>query len=392
LYHEIAMGTTATPALRRTLPRRYYTDRGWFEAEMDRLFAATWIAVGRLDDVPIRGAFIRREVAGASLLIVGDGCGGARAFHNVCRHRGTRLCVEQAGAFAGSIQCPYHAWTYDLDGRLIGAPQMDEVEGFRRADYPLHQVSCETWDGHVFVNMAEAASPLSEHLGELPPRFAPWGMADLRRVHRLEYDVQANWKLIVQNYNECLHCPIIHPLLNQMHHYLGASNVPSTNTYCGGAMGFKDGIETLSTDGKRRRAYLPGLGPEERTLVNYFVIFPNLLLTLHPDYMLTVTLWPQSPDHTRLISEWHFHPDEIKRETFVYQDAVEFWDVTNREDWAISERSQQGIASRGYTPGPYSNRETQLWEFDRVVLDAVGNHRQATETRRHGEDTVTDSV
>jgi Rieske 2Fe-2S family protein len=286
----------------------------------------------------------------------------------------------------GAIQCPYHAWTYDLDGRLIGAPQMDEVEGFARADYPLRHVASEVWDGHVFVNLSDRPAPLRSQLGDLPQRFQPWRMSELRMVQRREYDVAANWKLIVQNYNECLHCPIIHPLLNQMHHYLGASNVPSTATYCGGAMGFKDGVETLSTDGIRRRALLPGLGPEERTLVNYYAIYPNLLLTLHPDYMVTVTIWPQAPDRTRLVSEWHFHPEEIARPGFVYEDAVEFWDLTNREDWAISERSYQGIASRGYTPGPYSNRELQLWEFDQFVLAAVGDGQVLTSLEKsHGD-------
>jgi Rieske 2Fe-2S family protein len=165
-----------------------------------------------------------------------------------------------------------------------------------------------------------------------------------------------------------------------MHHYPGAANVPTTGTYCGGAMGFKDGVETLSVDGRRRRALLPGLGAGEQALVNYFVVYPNLLLTLHPDYMATVTIWPETPDRTRLVCEWHFHRDEIARPGFVFEDAVEFWDVTNREDWAISERSQQGIASRGYTPGPYSSRESQLWEFDRFILARVGTD----EPRRHG--------
>ena len=354
--------------VRQTLPAMYYTDPVWFAREMERIFAGMWINVGRVDHVAPRGAFVRRDIGNASILIVGDGRAGARAFHNVCRHRGTRLCDADHGTFPGSIQCPYHAWTYDLDGHLIGAPLMDDVDGFRREDYPLNRVACEVWDGHIFINLSASARPLHEQLGDLPTRFKPWQMQDLRMVHRVEYDVHANWKLIVQNYNECLHCPIIHPLLNQMHHYLGAANIPSTETYCGGAMGFKDGIETLSVDGRRRRAFLPGLGPEERRSVNYFAIYPNLLLTLHPDYMLTVTIWPHDIDRTRLVSEWHFHPDEMARPDFVFQDAVDFWDVTNREDWAISERSQQGISSRGYLPGPYSNRETQLWEFDQFVL------------------------
>jgi Rieske 2Fe-2S family protein len=299
-----------------------------------------------------------------------------QAFYNVCRHRGTRLCDLESGAFAGSIQCPYHAWTYDLEGRLIGAPLMDDVVGFRRDDFPLHRVACEEWDGHLFINLSDSPSSLASQLQDLPARFAPWRMSELRSVRRVDYEVNANWKLIVQNYNECLHCPVIHPMLNRMHHYLGAANVPSSETYCGGAMGFKPGVETLSVDGQRRRALLPGLGPSEHHLVNYFAVYPNLLLTLHPDYMLTVSIWPQTPTRTRLVSEWHFHPAEIARPGFVYEDAVEFWDVTNREDWAISERSQRGIGSRGYSPGPYSNRETQLWEFDRFVLSRVGETTQ----------------
>jgi Rieske 2Fe-2S family protein len=354
---------------RTTLPGRCYTDPAWFAREMEAIFAGMWIAAGRTDSIPARG-FIRRDVAGASVLIVNDGS-AIRAFHNSCRHRGTQLCEAASGTLPGRIQCPYHGWTYALDGRLMGAPLMDEVAGFSRDDHPLRAVACDVWDGHVFIHLQSSPPPLAEQLGALPAAFAPWRMSELRAVHRVEYTVQANWKLIVQNYNECLHCPIIHPLLNRMHHYLGAANVPSTATYCGGAMGFKDGVETLSADGRRRRACLPGLGESERQLVNYYAIYPNLLLTLHPDYMLTITIWPETPGRTRLVGEWHFHRDEIGRPGFVYQDAVDFWDVTNREDWAISERSQRGIASRGYLPGPYSARETQLWEFDRFILTRV---------------------
>ena len=376
LYHETAMSSTSPRIARTTLPGRAYTEPQWFEAEMERVFAQMWLAAGRAAELDAAGAFIRRDVAGASVLIVRGSDGAIRAFHNVCRHRGTRLCLEDQGSFKGSIQCPYHAWTYGLDGRLLNAPQMDEVDGFDRAEYPLRAVACDEWDGHIFINLAAPSAsgrdggpaPLRDQLADLPARFAPWRMHDLRRVHRTEYDVAANWKLVVQNYNECLHCPIIHPLLNRMHHYLAADNVPTTATYCGGAMGFRDGVETLSSDGRRRRAFLPGLGERERSLVNYFAIYPNLLLTLHPDYMMTITIWPQDCGRTKLIAEWHFHPDEIAKADFVFQDAVEFWDRTNREDWSISEQSYLGIRSRGYAPGPYSERERQLWEFDQFIL------------------------
>ena len=252
-----------------------------------------WLAAGRAAELDRPGTFITRDVAGASVLLVRGPDGRLQGFHNVCRHRGTRLCVTDAGTFAGSIQCPYHAWTYGLDGALLAAPQMDEAVGFTKADYPLRPVACETWDGHIFINLSDEPPPLWEQIRGLPERFTPWGMPQLRMVHRIQYDVATNWKLVVQNYNECLHCPVIHPLLNRMHHYLGAENVPSTETYCGGAMGFREGVETLSSDGKRRRAVLPGLAARDQALVNYFAIYPNFLLTLHPDYMLTVTIWPQ---------------------------------------------------------------------------------------------------
>jgi Rieske 2Fe-2S family protein len=357
---------------RETLPARVYTDAEWYRAELEAIFAGMWVAAGRVEELPAAGSFVRRQVVDADVLILRDGSGALRAFHNVCRHRGTALCAEPQGRLAGSIQCPYHAWTYGLDGRLLAAPMMDDVEGFDRAAHGLGPVGCAEWDGHVFLNLAETPTTLETQLRDLPGRFAPWRMGELRRVHQVVYDVAANWKLIVQNYNECLHCPVIHPLLNRMHHYLGAENVPGTDAYCGGAMGFKPGVETLSTDGRRRRAFLPGLTAREQALVNYFVVYPNLLLTLHPDYMTTVTIWPQAVDRTRLVCEWHFHPDEIAKADFVYQDAVEFWDRTNREDWAISEQAQRGIASRGYRPGTYSARETQLWDFDRWLLRHMG--------------------
>jgi len=379
------MSTTSPRAVRTTLPARAYTDEAWFATEMDRVFARMWLAAGRAAELDAAGAFLRRDVAGASVLVVRANDGSIQAFHNVCRHRGTRLCLDERGAFHGSIQCPYHAWTYGLDGRLLAAPQMDEVAGFDRSEYPLRRVACETWDGHLFINLSpldtlgatvsavegsETPDPLSSHLGDLPARFAPWRMQDLRLARRIDYEIATNWKLVVQNYNECLHCPVIHPLLNRMHHHLAADNVPSTGTYCGGAMGFKDGVETLSTDGKLRRAYLPGLTGRDREHVNYFAIYPNFLLTLHPDYMMTITIWPQDCGRTKLVAEWHFHPDEMAKPDFVFEDAVEFWDRTNREDWAISEQSYLGISSRGYVPGPYSEREKQLWEFDQFILRA----------------------
>ena len=360
-----------------TLAAEYYTSAAYFEREMDALFRRMWVCAGREEQVQRPGEFFLRDLAGESLIVTRAPSGRVRAFHNVCRHRGTRLCTEPNGVFAGSIQCPYHAWTYDLEGRLIGAPHMDEVPHFRKDDYPLHDVKSDTWDGHVFVNLNRDAPTLVAQLSDLPSKFAPWRMRELRLGHRITYDVRANWKLIVQNYNECLHCPNLHPALNRLSHYLSGENEPLRATYMGGRMDLRAGVETLSIDGKCPRAFLPGLSPEDVRRVYYYAIFPNMLLSLHPDYMMVHTLWPVAPDRTINICEWHFHPDALAASPFDASDAIEFWDVTNRQDWHVCELSQAGISSRAYTPGPYSNREDLLYAFDRMIERLHGRTGEA---------------
>jgi Rieske 2Fe-2S family protein len=352
-------------AMHTTLPRQFYTDPQFYLSELDRFYFNRWICAGRMDQVSAAGDFFVRAIGDESLVITRNAGGDVHALFNVCRHRGTRICEKTEGHFVDRIQCPYHAWTYDLAGKLLAAPHM--APDFCKEDYPLQRAGCEVWDGHIFVHLGENRTPLADQLGDLPSRFANWRMGDLRRARRIVYDVKANWKLIVLNFNECLHCPTLHPALNRLHHYLGADNVPPTATYCGGSMGFKDGIETMSTDGRRRREYLPGLSPTEQQQVAYFAIYPNLLLSLHPDYMMTHTLWPRAHDRTEIVCEWHFHPAELARPGVQVDDAVEFWDLTNREDWWIAEQSQAGISSRAYRPGPYSEREALLWSFDDIV-------------------------
>jgi Rieske 2Fe-2S family protein len=249
----------------------------------------------------------------------------------------------------------------------MGAPHMDE-SNFRHQDYPLHAVHCDLWDGHIFLHLGRQPEPLSNQLGALPQKFANWGMGELRLHKRIVYDVKANWKLLIQNYNECLHCPLLHPALNRLTDYLGADNELPESTYIGGAMGFRDGAETMSVDGKRRRDYLPALTGDERKRVCYYAIYPNFLLSLHPDYMMTHTLWPKAIDRTEIVCEFHFHPDEMAKPGFQANDAIDFWDLTNREDWAIVELSQAGIQSRAYTPGPYSRREELLHSFDQTIV------------------------
>jgi glycine betaine catabolism A len=351
------------------LPAKYYTDPSWFKRETEYFFADKWVCIGREEEVRNPGDYVVKHLAGESLLVTRDDNKKTNVFYNHCRHRGTLLVSDCKKGNAGlRFQCPYHAWTYGLDGKLLGAPHMHETEGFQLADYPLHSVRAETWAGHIFVNLNKNAMPLLDQIGGLKERFHPWRMETLNLIHRIEYSVKANWKLIVQNYSECIHCPIIHPALQKLSHYMSGENEPATTeNYLGGRMVLKEGITTMSMDGVGK-APLPFLSEDERKFVYYYWLMPNLLLSLHPDYLLTHTLWPISEASTKIICEFHTHPDGMK-EGSDFSSAIEFWDVTNKQDWHVSELSQIGIGSRAFSPGPYSVRESLLPGLDRMILE-----------------------
>jgi Rieske 2Fe-2S family protein len=352
---------------RLTLPASYYVDPDHFARERERFFAQRWVCVGRIEDLATPGDYVLREICGESVIVTRDGTGSLRAFYNVCRHRGTRLVTEAKGRFADRIQCPYHAWTYGLDGRLLAAPHMDGTAGFCRDEIALGNVAADVWEGHVFVTLAPGPPPLRDQIGQLAEKFRPWQMFELRRAYRVTYDVKANWKLLISNYSECLHCPIIHPGLQKLSHYMTGDNDPATPSWLGGRMELRPEVGTMSRDGRLRRAPLPGLSAEQQRHVYYYALLPNLLLSLHPDYVMTHLLWPAAADRTEVWCEWHFHPREFQHPGFDPADAIDFWDDTNREDWRVSELSQQGIGSRAYQPGFFSPREGLLWEFDQIV-------------------------
>lgn len=365
----------ATDVSVTTLPAGYYTDPAWFARETERIFRHLWLFVGRADDVPAPGSYVTRQLAGAQVLIVRDDTGTLRAFHNVCRHRGTLLCSEPSGQVRGLIQCPYHSWTYHLDGRLFRAPHMDKVVGFRTDDWPLREIALEVWEGHVFLHLGDPGQPrmpLAEYLDGVDTRFANWRMGELRTVATRTYHLTANWKLVIANYHECLHCANAHPQLVKLSHPLSGDNEPPHPTWLGASMDLLPGCVTLSTLDQPSRAPLPGLTEAQQRQVYYYAMLPTLLLNPHPDYVVTFALTPVAPDRTDITCHWLMHPDEVARPGFDPTDAVEFWDVTNRQDWRLSDMAQAGIASQGYRPGPYSNREELLVAFDRWVLETVG--------------------
>ena len=343
----------------RTMPGEYYASSAIFAEDRERIFARHWNCVGRASAFAKPGDYQVRTIADESLIIVRDRGGELRAFFNVCRHRGTRICRESAGQFAETIQCPYHAWTYALDGRLVGAPHMGDVEGFDKKHYPLHQAAIAEWEGFVFVNIGERPQPFAEWFAPLIGRLSRFDLPSLTVGHRARYEVAANWKLVFQNYSECLHCPTIHPQLSRVLPYTTGANDLTSGPFLGGYMEIKPPHESATLTGRAcGRLVSDSLQGDDRKRAYYYTLMPNMAPSLHPDYVNYYLFTPIAVDRTIVETEWMFSPANARDTKFNPQDAIDFWDVTNRQDWDICERSQLGISSRRYEPGPFSPRES----------------------------------
>jgi Rieske 2Fe-2S family protein len=360
--------TARIPSLgTKSLPQKYFVSPEVFASEQAEIFSKEWLLVGHQSQVPKPGDYFLAAVAGESIIVTRDRNSQVRGFYNVCRHRGTRLKEDICG-HVSAIQCPYHAWTYGLDGRLIGAPHMDEISGFDKADYPLHPVNLELWEGFIFVNLEDNPEPLEKWFAPLKGKFSHWNMSILHPAKRIEYDVKANWKLMFENYSECYHCPGVHPQLQKVSPYDSAENDLREGPFLGGFMKINPG-KSLTMSGNACAAFVGKI--ENLQQVFYYSIFPNMFLSVHPEYVMVHQLWPKSPEGTLIVCDWFFHPDAFNRRDFKPNDAIEFWDMTNKQDWHVCELSQQGIASRAYEPGPYSSRESIPAAWDKYYLGVM---------------------
>ena len=351
----------------KTLGQKYFVSPEVFAEEQEKIFSKQWVLVGHQGELAKAGDYLVAEVASESLVIVRDKGGEVHGFYNVCRHRGTRLREDRNGRLS-AIQCPYHAWTYGLDGRLLAAPHMDDVPGFDKADYSLRAVNLALWEGFIFVNLGNSPAPPEEWFAPLAGKFSHWNLAKLRPAKRIEYDVRANWKLMFENYSECYHCPGVHPMLSKVSPYDSAENDLAEGPFLGGFMSINKGKSLTMSGNACAFPVKEEEGEEEKQRVFYYSIFPNMLLSMHPEYVMVHELWPQSPERTLILCDWFFHPEAFDRADFNPDDAIEFWDMTNRQDWHVCELSQQGIASRVYEPGPYSSRESIPAAWDREYL------------------------
>jgi Rieske 2Fe-2S family protein len=369
----------ALPPMEKTLPAEHYRSPEIFALERERIFARDWICAARETDLPNPGSSLLLDIMGQSIILLRNQDGELRAFYNVCRHRGAQLCgtalpgkPAPSGVIGGKrIRCPYHSWTYSLDGDLVSAPYLAAESGSDPKNFALYPVGVGAWGGFVFINLTPASAPgLSEQLGPIPARLARYPLDRLMTGHRIRYDVAANWKVIAENYNECYHCGGVHPEL--------CSIVPAFRQDGGAGLDWergvphRDGAYTFTMSGTTSRAAFPGLNDDEKTRHFGELVYPNLFLSLSADHVAAFILSPQGPTRTIIDCLFLFAADEIARPGFDPSDAVEFWDITNRQDWAICESVQRGMDSRPYTHGYYAPMEDFTLDIRRYVGERLG--------------------
>jgi glycine betaine catabolism A len=357
------------------LPPRVYHDPDVLAYEQEAWFANGWICVGREEDILLQGQYFLTKLAGENIIVVRDNDDQVRAFFNFCRHRGATLVTEEAGRIP-RFQCPYHAWVYDLDGHLHKPRHCDMLEDFNLDEWGLVPVNLGIWQGFIFINLTGEAGPLPDYLNDMVTFFDRFDLAALRRGQMIEYDVKANWKAIIENYSECYHCPGVHPQLNKITPYNLGDWIPTDGPWSASWMPVVGDHDTLTMDGQMTehgRDFLEGMTEDDHKKIYYFVVWPNLLMSLHPDYLMIHRLVPLAPDRTYIACEWYFDPDDMDKPEFDPSDAVEFWDLTNRQDWEVCELQQEGTASRAYTAGRFTGMESGVHAFDMHVADRYAN-------------------
>ena len=346
------------------LPRAAYVDPAVFDWEQRHFFGGGWTCVARSEQLPEPGDQRAEATGEGGVLLVRGEDGELRAFANSCRHRGHELLPCGQDAREKVVICPYHGWTYSLSGELRAAAGFRKQRGFDFGRWGLPQLPVTEWHGLVFVDSSGGlAGSLNEALAKLDELIAPYEPERLVTAGKHTYDSTANWKILTENYHECYHCPSIHPELCRVSPPKSGENYAADGAWIGGWMDLRDGMATMSLDGASHGVPLRGLDEQGLRTVIYVNIFPNVLLSLHPDYVMTHRIIPAAANRTRIECTWAFAPEAVAQPDFDPGYAVEFWDITNKQDWAACESVQRGLTSPHASPGPLSSAEDAVYSF-----------------------------
>ncbi len=360
----------------RMLPAAAYTSEDVLAWERRHLYAGSWTCLGRVDELLPRPADAKPatqravRVGDVSTLLVRDG-ERVRMFANTCRHRGHELVADGESSERRSILCPYHAWSYDLSGSLIAAPGFRDVPGFDFDQQGLVELPVTVWGGWVFGHAVHPVGDprvpsFARHLGEMDRLVSAYCPERLVLAGRHTYEIAANWKVVAENYHECYHCPLIHPELVQISPPNSGDNYDLPGAWVGGSMFLRDGMETMSVTGALAGNPLPGVDPRR---VEYLHLLPNLLISAHPDYVMTHRVVPLAPGRTWLECSWLVLPGADGTVPDAAE-AIAFWDVTNRQDWNACESVQRGLSSPHFKPGPFAPNEDAVEQLVTTIGDA----------------------
>ncbi|SDJ85999.1 aromatic ring-hydroxylating oxygenase subunit alpha [Streptomyces indicus] len=346
---------SSASSLRATLPGSAYTDPQVFLREQERIFESRWICAVRAADLPKPGAYRTVQIGRESVLVTRNRHGGLRAFLNVCRHRGARLCTAESGEVRRNLQCPYHAWTYDLDGRLVAAPNLSKMPDVGRAAYGLRAVALREWLGYAWVCLADAPPSFeetvigaaTERLGD-PAAIERYDVAELALGRRITYDVRANWKLIVENFMECYHCATIHPELTEV--LPEFADGLAAQYFVGHGALFGEEVKGFTVDGSAGFARLPKVAEAQDRRYYAVTVRPSVFVNLVPDHVILHRMYPLAVDRTVVECDWLYAPEVVASGADVSA-SVELFHRVNAQDFEACERTQPAMSSKAYRDG-----------------------------------------
>ena len=365
---EAWVGTRRPVLEAHALPADCYVAEAFFAEEQARVFATSWVSVGFCNELDAPGSAIVQTVAGRSVIITRNAGGELRAFLNACRHRGTQL-VDGDCILGSVIHCPYHRWGYDRDGALVATPQFADagVDGFEPTDYGLHPVRVDAWQCLLVICLSNETVPANKWVGDLDQRLAGYRLGKWRTHLTQNIEIEANWKLISENFQEYYHLRWVHPELSKVSRVQDHYRYQGTGMYCGQT------TTPISNDERGDWSAMPpveGLNHSDMASGRFIALFPNTLLSVLPNHVFVMHLDPVGPGLTRVTGTWLLPPSNPHVADADFSTTRDFWQDVNDEDTDIVERGQKGLTSGGYTPGRLSPRfEEPLHRFHNMLAD-----------------------
>jgi Rieske 2Fe-2S family protein len=373
-------GYNGLGSVEETLPSHAYFDAAHYQRELDSIWYRNWVYLCRAKSLETPRSYRTFDLGSQQILLLRDEAGGLRAFHNTCRHRGSRLCRAEAGRFdAKRIVCPYHRWAYSLEGALLRTSSLAAPEGFDPSDYPLYDLAVAEWGGFVFVNLAgDDGLSVEGSFDRASERLGHWPLEDLIVGHSYRKILECNWKVFWDNFNECLHCPGVHPELSSLVPLYGRGIIaerddPHWREHADSddprfKGGLRRGGATWSMDGQAQGATFQGLSDQERRAGQTFVTsLPSAYMVGHVDYVRVVRLLPLGPERTELVALWLFPPEALAEAAFNPAEVAEFATLVMEQDAEACELNQRGLHALRHDKGVLMPEEYYVkWFHDWV--------------------------